>query len=96
MSVEDAIEVAKDNEVKLFLAISPNNPISAELDFLSYSANMNEKGLLVYTGEARLVTQEDPPRIGLRGTAKLYGDRYPLVYWAFRKPLAYLRQLVGI
>jgi hypothetical protein len=34
--------------------------------------------------------------IGLRGVSKIYGDRYPLAYWIFRRPLGALRQRVGL
>ena len=37
-----------------------------------------------------------PPRIGLRGTAKILGDRVPLALYLFRRPLALLRQSLGI
>ena len=42
-----------------------------------------------YEGEA-------PPRIGLRGTAKIYGSRVTLFYYLFRKPITFVRQLIGI
>ena len=48
------------------------------------------------------VTDEDPNeggdatvRIGLRGTAKIYGDRVLLGYYLFRRPLATLRGWTG-
>jgi hypothetical protein len=37
-----------------------------------------------------------PPRIGLKGTAKIYGPRVTLFYYIMRRPLAALRQLVGL
>jgi len=36
------------------------------------------------------------PRIGLRGTAKVYGSRVILFYYLFRKPITFIRQLIGI
>ena len=39
---------------------------------------------------------DEPPRIGLRGTAKLYGSRVTLFYYLFRKPITFVRQLVGV
>jgi hypothetical protein len=35
------------------------------------------------------------PRIGLRGTAKIYGEQVSLFYYLMRRPLAALRQLIG-
>ncbi|MNT88624.1 hypothetical protein D3C72_2292120 [compost metagenome] len=36
------------------------------------------------------------PRVGLKGTAKLYGERTPLAGYLLRKPLATLRVWLGI
>jgi hypothetical protein len=37
-----------------------------------------------------------PPRLGIRGTAQLYGDRVPMIYYILRRPVAFLRQWVGL
>jgi hypothetical protein len=36
------------------------------------------------------------PRIGLRGTAKIYAGRVSLAYYLLRKPLAFMRRSLGI
>lgn len=51
-------------------------------------------GQLAYRLDARF--DEAPPRIGLRGTAKLFGERAPLALYLLRRPLAGLRQSVGL
>ena len=33
---------------------------------------------------------------GLRGVAKVYGERRPLIFWMVRRPLGTLRQKVGL
>jgi hypothetical protein len=35
-------------------------------------------------------------RIGLKGTAKLAGERVPLIYWMLRRPLASIRQFIAL
>lgn len=35
------------------------------------------------------------PRIGMRGTAKIYAEQVSLGYYLFHKPLAYVRQTIG-
>ena len=35
-------------------------------------------------------------RIGLRGTAKVYGPKVALGYYVLRKPIAFLRRSLGI
>jgi hypothetical protein len=34
--------------------------------------------------------------VGLKGTAKLEGERVPAIYWAMRRPLATLRAWLGV
>ena len=36
------------------------------------------------------------PRIGSRGTAKLYGPNVPLAFYLFRRPFAVARQWLGL
>ena len=36
------------------------------------------------------------PRIGLRGTAKIYGEKVTLFYYLARRPLAAARQFLGL
>ena len=50
-------------------------------------------------GDKSLSKREDniePPRIGLRGSAKIYGDRTSLFYYIFRVPINISRQFLGI
>ena len=35
-------------------------------------------------------------KMGLKGTAILYGDEVPLGYWLIRRPLAAVRRFIGI
>jgi hypothetical protein len=60
----------------------------------AYEAQPTPGGQLAYRLDARF--DEAPPRIGLRGTAKLFGERAPLALYLLRRPLAGLRQSVGL
>ena len=51
--------------------------------------------VLAYRLKARL-TGEELPRIGLKGTARIYGEPVPLAYAVFRRPFAALRQWAGL
>ncbi|MDF3932362.1 efflux RND transporter periplasmic adaptor subunit [Pseudomonas citronellolis] len=83
-----------DAQVALFLDNQPLTSVPARLQRIGYEAEPVPGGGLAY----RLVAgfDEAPPRIGLRGTAKLYGDRVPLGYYLLRRPLAALRQTLGL
>ncbi len=41
-------------------------------------------------------TDTPPPRLGARGTAQLFGDRVPLGFYLFRRPISALRQRIGL
>jgi len=53
---------------------------------------------MAYRLRARFVDDDGatPPRVGLKGTAKLYGETVPLAVYLFRRPLAAIRQHLGV
>lgn len=94
--VGDALVLEPGSPVELFLNVAPLNPLHARLTHASYEAGLSAAGVLSYRVKAALEPGEAPPRIGLRGTAKILGDRVPLALYLFRRPLALLRQTLGI
>ncbi|WNJ91577.1 HlyD family efflux transporter periplasmic adaptor subunit [Bosea sp. 685] len=95
LPVSDAITLKPDADVDFFLNVSPGSPVHASLRQASYEATQSPSGLLGYRLKAKLAAGTQPPRIGLKGTAKLYGERVTLFYYLLRRPLAAARQLVG-
>ena len=93
LPVGDAIALQPGAEVALFLDSDPLNRHEAQLERSAYEAQTTAAGQLAYRLDARFV--ETPPRVGLRGTAKLFGDRAPLAYYLLRRPLAAARQSLG-
>lgn len=94
--VGDAINLEPGAEVKLFLNIEPAKPIPLELYQTSFEAETTPFGDLAFRIKARFTEEGRNPRIGLKGTAKIYGEQVLLGYWLFRKPLAAARQFVGL
>ncbi|KAF6687046.1 HlyD family efflux transporter periplasmic adaptor subunit [Pseudomonas sp. EKM23D] len=94
LAVGDAIALAPDAQVALFLDSDPLQRHLATLQRAAYEAQPTPGGQLAYRLDAQF--DDAPPRIGLRGTAKLYGDRAPLALYLLRRPLAGLRQSVGL
>lgn len=94
LAVADALDFGPGTEVALFLDSDPLQRHAARLQRLAYEAQALPSGQLAYRLDAGF--EGAPPRIGLRGTAKLYGDRGPLVAYLLRRPLAALRQTVGL
>ncbi len=93
--VKDAIAIAPGHEVYLFLDIAPLKPLSAVVSYATYEPLQDAMGIPAYKVTAKIVSSQAPPRIGLRGTAKLYGEKATLFYYIFRKPLTALRQWLG-
>lgn len=94
LSVGDAIALQPGAEIALFLDSDPLNRRDARLQRSAYEAQTTAAGQLAYRLDAGFVAA--PPRIGLRGTAKLFGDRAPLAYYLMRRPLAAARQSLGL
>jgi len=82
--------------VRMFLDADPLNPIEAELLTASFYAEPTPDGHMAYEGFARLKTEDELPRIGTRGVAKIYDDTAPLGFWLLRRPITITRQFLGI
>jgi len=93
LALGDAIDLEPGAEVALFLDSDPLDRHAARLERLAYESQTSAAGQLAYRLDASFT--EAPPRIGLRGTAKLFGQRVPLALYLLRRPLAALRQRVG-
>jgi hypothetical protein len=95
LPVADAITLNPGAEVDFFLNIAPESPLHGTLRQASYEATQSPAGLFGYRLKATLSDPAHPPRIGLKGTAKLFGERVSLFYYLLRRPLAAARQFVG-
>lgn len=93
---DDAVELEPGGRVELLLHVDPLSPLDAEIERASYEATPGPDGALAYLVRARLLPGQGLPRIGLRGTAKVYGERVSLGYYLLRKPLAFIRRSLGV
>lgn len=95
LPVGDAIALPVDAPVRLYLNASPLAPVAARLRTVSYEAQRRPDGTYAYRLRATLA-EPTAHRVGLKGTARLSGGRVPLVYWMLRRPLAVLREFLGV
>jgi multidrug resistance efflux pump len=93
---DDAVELEAGAPVNLLLHVDPLSPLEATIVRSSYEATLAPDGTLAYVIHAQLKPGQGLPRIGLRGTAKIYAGRATLGYYLLRKPLAFLRRSLGI
>jgi Biotin-lipoyl like/HlyD family secretion protein len=94
--VSDAISFEQGARIRIFLNIDPLRPVEAELRLASYQASMTAEGVLAYRLVATIAPGTEPLRIGLKGTAKLYGERTLLIFHVLRRPLQTVRQWLGL
>ena len=91
LPMDDIIELNAGDKVLFFSNVTPNQPLAARLDYFSYRASPTPAQVIAYRLKAKFIDQENLPRLGYRGTAKLYGTRRPFVLWMLRKPIRTVR-----
>jgi len=96
LGIADSIALPDNAKVDLFLNVSPETPYSATLRYVNFQAEMSPEGLFAFRARADFSPNTPLPRIGLRGTAKIYGAQVPLYYYIFRRPYAAARQWLGL
>jgi hypothetical protein len=94
--VAEIATFAVGSEVQFFGNIAPDQPVAAKLSFASYGSATAADGVLSYVFRADLDAGAEPQRLGLKGTAKVYGERRPLLLWLLRRPLASVRQWLAL
>lgn len=94
--VGDAVNLEPGAEVRIFLNTDPTRPLEGVIEQASYEAQVNENGILAFKAKARFKDPSLAPRIGLKGTAKIFGERVTLGYYLLRRPFAAVRQTLGM
>lgn len=95
LPVSDAINFEPAAKVVFFSNIDPDKTLRARVRSSSFRATVTPEGILAYRIKAAFDTDAGKPRIGLRGTAKIYGGTTKLFYLLFRRPLSKARQWLG-
>lgn len=96
LNVGDVVDFPVGAEVTMFLNVSPLDPLRATLRYVGYEALTRPDNSLAYRVRAVLREGESVPRLGWKGTVRIAGDTVPLAYWLIRRPLASIRETLGI
>lgn len=97
LPVDDAIVIGKSGRVKVFLDSDPLNPLEAKVVRAAHEARKTTGDVLAYEIIAQFSEgNAKPPRLGVRGTAQIYGENAPVFFYLFRRPLSALRQKLGL
>jgi hypothetical protein len=95
LPVNDALNLEPGAKVKMYLNASPFETVEGVVTQSSYEPFPVPEGFVAYRLKADPLPGEDTPRIGLKGTAKIYGPWRPFIYHVLRKPLSALRRTLG-
>ncbi len=76
---------------RLFLDTDPWRSRPLQLTYWSFEPEQSPQGVMAYRVKAE-VKDGEAPRIGLRGTAHLEGERVAFSYYVLRRLVIFLRQ----
>lgn len=96
LPVDDAIVLKEHAAIEVFLDAKPLDTLTGTLTRISYQAIPLPEHILAYRVTGTLDEPNADVRIGLRGTAKVYGDEVSLGFLLFRRPIATARQFLGL
>ncbi|MDN7143517.1 HlyD family efflux transporter periplasmic adaptor subunit [Pseudomonas sp. JQ170] len=96
LPVADAIALEPGAEVTLFLTAYPLTPLKGKILETSYQARSTDDNVVAYRLLASIDEASEHARLGLHGTAKLYGGRVMLGYYLLRRPIAAVRAWSGL
>jgi multidrug resistance efflux pump len=91
----DNIGLDIKKSIYVFLNTSPTVTREAKLMFISNASTITEKHVVSFMAEAEWTKPQDDIRVGLKGSAILYGEKVSLFYWLIRKPWATFREFIG-
>lgn len=92
----DNIILEPNKYAKIFLNIDPEKSYEAKIYYISNESTLSSDYLPSFIAEANWVKQPESIKLGLKGTAILYGQNVSLFYYLVRKPWAKIRSVMGI
>ena len=97
MPVVDGQLLKPNADTKVFLDSQPLTPINGRIIQADYQARPVDGSGMAFRALARLDNDGRAlPRLGVRGTAQVYGENVPLALYLFRRPLTAVRQWLGL
>ncbi len=98
LPVRDAIVLKEGAEVNVYLDAFPLDTLKARVTHASYQAEPIDGQKLAYRVRAEITGGVNglPVRIGSRGTAQIYGEPVPLIFYVLRRPISVIRQSIGL
>lgn len=91
----DNIVLDPKRNIKIFLNIKPEISYRASLIYVAAESIVTEKHLASFIAEADWIDKPKEVKLGLKGTAILYGENVSIFYFIIRKPWASVRNFIG-
>lgn len=91
----DNVKINPEIPLQITLNVTPDINYTAMLSYIAFESQIGEGEIPAFLGEAHWETPPDV-KLGLRGTAILYGDNVSLFYFIVRKPWSTFRRFTGI
>lgn len=92
----DNVTIDYETPIKVLLSIYPLSSYKAKIVYIASESSLSDKQIVSFESEADWVEVPPDVKIGLRGTAVLYGEDVSLFYYIFRKPWNTIRTFIGI
>jgi len=99
VATSDKISFDSNKPVKVILEARPSETYQAQLNFDNSRLEITPDGRACFRAEADWrhadMHKTEYIKVGQTGTAILYGEKVPLIYWILRRPLNAVRSLTG-
>jgi len=96
VAANDAIDINAGKPIKFFPDAKPLESVIGEVDSVGFFASRSDTDELAYRIVAEPADGGDTLRLGMKGTARVYGDKVSLAYHVLRKPISAIRKNVGV
>jgi HlyD family secretion protein len=96
VGLADSVVLDNPQGITLFLDSNPLEPVDATFKYAGYQSQYSRDKQLAFPVRATIGETKHNLRIGQRGTAQIRAQKVSLAYFLFRRPLATLRQKVGL
>lgn len=96
VAANDAIDITEGRRIKFFPDARPLQSVTGSVDSIGFFASRSDTEELAFRIVAEPADREETLRLGMKGTARVYGDKVSLGYHVLRKPISAIRKNVGV
>lgn len=96
VAANDAIDISEGKSIKFFPEAQPLQSVKGSVESVGFFASNEDTEQLSYRVLADPTDDYESLRLGMKGTARLYGERASLAYHLLRKPISAIRKHAGV